>query len=146
MKKVFLDTNILLNYGQQRDRHEEAEAIFCLGDMGEIEIFASYLFYANMGYILRDMEREAKYALESSTREGITVLPCDDLQLDAALNHHVKDYEDMLQYQCALAAGCDVIVTNNKKDFYEFCQLPFLTSEEFLLQFDYSETPDSAVK
>jgi hypothetical protein len=61
------------------------------------------------------------------------------VQLDAALAQHVKDYEDMLQYQCALAAGCDVIVTNNKKDFYEFCQLPFLTSEEFLLQFDYSE-------
>ena len=143
MKKVFLDTNILLDYGQQRDRHNEAETIFCLGDMGEIELFASYLSYANMGYILRDMEREAKYALITSTREGITVLPCDDIQLDAALQQHMKDYEDMLQYQCALAAGCDVIVTNNKKDFYEFCQLPFLTSEEFLLQFDYSESTNS---
>ena len=138
MKKVFLDTNILLDYGQQRNRHEEAETIFCLGDMGEIELYASYLSYANMGYILRDMEREAKYNLISSIREGIIVLPCDDTQLDAALKQHVKDYEDMLQYQCALAAGCDVIVTNNKKDFYEFCQMPFLTSEEFLLQFDYS--------
>lgn len=143
MKKVFLDTNILLDYGQQRARHNEAETIFCLGDIGEIELFASYLSYANMGYILRDMEREAKYALIASTREGITVLPCDDIQLDAALQHHVKDYEDMLQYQCALAAGCEVIVTNNKKDFNEFCQLPFLTSEEFLLQFDYSEGTNS---
>jgi hypothetical protein len=53
-----------------------------------------------------------------------TVLPCDAEQLDSALNNPVKDYEDMLQYQCALAAGCDVIVTNNKRDFYEFCQLP----------------------
>jgi len=136
--KVFLDTNILLDYGQQRERHEEAETIFCLGDVGEIELFASYLSYANMGYILRGMEREAKYALISSTREGIHVVACDDIQLDAALAHHVKDYEDMLQYQCALAAGCDVIVTNNKKDYYEFSQLPFLTSEEFLLQYDYS--------
>ncbi len=139
MKKVFLDTNILLDYGQQRSRHEEAETIFCLGDIGEIELYASYLSYANMGYILRNMEREAKYALIDSTREGITVLPCDNIQLDAALKQHVKDYEDMLQYQCALAAGCDVIVTNNKKDFREFCKLPLLTSEEFLLQFDYSE-------
>ena len=39
--------------------------------------------------------------------------------------------------QCALAAKCDVVVTNNKRDFHEFCKLPFLTSEEFLLQFDY---------
>ena len=40
---------------------------------------------------------------------------------------------------CAKAASCDVIVTNNKKDFHQFCGLPFLTSEEFLLQFDYEE-------
>lgn len=138
MMKVFLDTNVLLDYGQLRDRHDEAETIFCLGDAGKIELYASYLSYANMGYILRNMEREAKYALISSTREGVTVLPCDEAQLDAALKHHVKNYEDMLQYQCALAAGCDVVVTNNKKDFYEFCQIPFLTSEEFLLQFDFS--------
>ena len=84
-----------------------------------------------------------EFGMIASTREGITVLPCDDTQLDAAIQHHVKDYEDMLQYQCALAAGCDVIVTNNKKDYYEFCQLPFLTSEEFLLQFDYSEGTNS---
>ena len=91
-----------------------------------------------MGYILRGMEHEAKYSLINSIREGIIVLPCDSAQLDLALTHHVKDYEDMLQYQCALAAGCDVIVTNNKRDFQEFCQIPFFTSEEFLLQFDYS--------
>ncbi len=59
------------------------------------------------------------------------------LLLDRALTNPVKDYEDMLQYECALAAGCDVVVTNNKRDFQEFCQLPFLTSEEFLLQIEY---------
>ena len=139
MRKVFLDTNILLGYGQERARHDEAEAIFCLGDAGVIELFASYLSYANMGYILRGMERGAKYSLISLTREGVTVLPCDELQLDAALSHPVKDYEDMLQYQCALAAGCEAIITNNKKDYYEFSQIPFLTSEEFLLQLDYND-------
>ncbi len=67
----------------------------------------------------------------------MTALPCDTDQLEKTLKNPVKDYEDMLQYQCALAAGCDVIVTNNKRDFYEFCQLPFLASEVFLLQIDY---------
>lgn len=72
-----------------------------------------------------------------NARSITTVLPCDGLQLDNALATPVKDYEDMLQYQCALAAGCDVIVTNNKRDFYEFCRIPFMTSEEFLLQIEY---------
>lgn len=30
-------------------------------------------------------------------------------------------------------------LNNNKKDFHGFCSIPFLTSEEFLLQFDYQE-------
>ena len=61
----------------------------------------------------------------------------DAAQLDKALESPVKDYEDMLQYQCAKAADCDIIVTNNKRDFYEFCAIPFMTSEEFLLQIDF---------
>ena len=115
MKKVFLDTNILMDFIENREKRE----------------------YANMGYIYRKRNQEERYNLIRKARRIATVLPCDTDQLDSALNIPVKDYEDMLQYQCALASGCDVIVTNNKRDFQEFCQLPFLTSEEFLLQVDY---------
>jgi hypothetical protein len=52
-----------------------------------------------------------------NVRKVVAVLPCDAAQLDEALANPVKDYEDMLQYQCALSAGCDVIVTNNKREF-----------------------------
>jgi predicted nucleic acid-binding protein len=107
MMKVFLDTNILIDYVDHREKRVYAGLILSMADEGLITLYASYLSYANMGYILRKRTH--------------------------------KDYEDMLQYQCALAAGYDVVVTNNKKDFHEFCKLPFLTSEEFLLQFDYHE-------
>ena len=42
------------------------------------------------------------------------------------------DTEDMLQYQCALVGGCDVIITNNKKDFAEYSKLPLLTAAEYI--------------
>ncbi|MBO4600046.1 MAG: hypothetical protein J5641_04835 [Bacteroidales bacterium] len=45
----------------------------------------------------------------------------------------MKDFEYLLQYQCAPSADCDVIVTHTKSDFIEFCQLPLMTAEEFLL-------------
>jgi len=71
-----------------------------------------------------------------SLRKGITVLPCDAHQLDTALVHDdVRDFEDLLQYLCAVAADCDVIVTNNIRDYREFCQLPLMTSRDFLLNF-----------
>ena len=137
MMKVFLDTNILMDFVDNRDKREYAEIIIELGKTGEIQLFASYLSYANMGYILRHRTQEERYRSIRKAQEIAIVLPCDSSQLDKALATPVKDYEDMLQYQCALAAGCDVIVSNNKRDFLEFCQLPILTSKEFLIQIDY---------
>lgn len=137
MTKVFLDTNILMDFVDNRDNRLYAETIIELSKTGAIELYASYLSYANMGYILRKRSQEERYQMISKARKIATVLPCDANQLDKALETPVKDYEDMLQYQCAISAGCDIIVTNNKRDFHEFCRLPFLTSEEFLLQFEF---------
>ena len=137
MMKVFLDTNVLLDFGLDRGDADFAGGILQLGQDGLIELYASYLSYANMGYILRGHPVAERYALVRMMREPVDVLPCDASQLDAGLLIEVKDFEDMLQYQCAKAAGCDVIVTNNKRDFHDFCDLPFLTAEEFLLRFDY---------
>ena len=137
MRKVFLDTNILVDFVDNRDKREYAETIIELGKIGIVDLYASYLSFANIGYILRKRSQEERYRMIADARKITKVLPCDATQLDKAIANPVKDYEDMLQYQCAIAAGCDVIVTNNKRDFYEFCQLPYLTSEEFLLQIDY---------
>jgi predicted nucleic acid-binding protein len=137
MKKIYLDTNILMDFVDNREMREYAMTIIELGRIGQLQLFASYLSFANMGYILRKRKQDERYHLIRMARKIVTVLPCDAAQLDTTLTNPVKDYEDMLQYQCALAAGCDVIVTNNKRDFQEFCKLPFLTSEEFLLQIEY---------
>jgi predicted nucleic acid-binding protein len=136
MMKVFLDTNILLDYGQVRDEFVYAKAILELGESGKIELFASCLSYANMGYILRHYPKEDMWSLIGDMREGINVLPTNSSQLDAVLHHTpVKDYEDLLQYECALQEGCDLIVTNNKRDFKEFCKIPLYSSKEFLLYY-----------
>ena len=52
--------------------------------------------------------------------------------LQASLGQQVRDFEDMLQFQCAKAGGCEIIVTNNKCDFDEFSDLPVMTADEFL--------------
>ena len=137
MKRIFLDTNILLDYGLDRELADYAGNILELGREGHIELYASYLSFANMGYILRHHSVEEIYSLISMMRQPVNVLPCNANQLDEGLKTKVKDFEDMMQYQCALESNCDVIVTNNKKDFHAFCTIPILTSEEFLLQFNY---------
>ncbi len=100
--------------------------------MGAIQVCASYLSYANMGFILRHHPKEEIYDLIRQMREDVLVLPTDAAQLDSGLALCTNDFEDALQYQCAKANGCDVIVTNNGKDYAEFCDLPFMTAAEFL--------------
>ena len=132
MKRVFLDTNILLDFGLDRKGADDAEKILALGLAGIIEVCASYLLYANMGFILRHHPKEEIYDLIHQMREDVLVLPTNAAQLDKGLAHFANDFEDALQYQCAKAKGCDIIITNNVKDYAEFCDLPFISAKEFL--------------
>lgn len=56
----------------------------------------------------------------------------DGIQLRAALRHEVKDFEDMLQYQSAIAGQCDCIVTINVDDFSEFSNIPIYSPDNLL--------------
>ena len=136
MKKVFLDTNILIDYIDNRAGADAAEQVFACGFSGEADLFASSLTFANMAYVIKDRSRKEKYEALALMAGILEIIPLGKQEVMAAIAKPVRDFEDMLQYQCAKAAGCDVIVTNNKRDFAEFCDLPFMTAEEFLLEFN----------
>ena len=61
--KVFLDTNILIDFVDNREKREFAKHIIELGTKGKVALFASYLTYANMAFVLRHRSREEKYDL-----------------------------------------------------------------------------------
>ena len=132
MRRVFLDTNILLDFALEREHADEAEKILALGLNGSIEVCASYLTYANMGFILRHHPKKEIYFLIALMREDVLVLPTDSIQLDAGLALYADDIEDALQYECAKAAACDVIITNNGRDFINFSDIPIMTASQFL--------------
>lgn len=132
MKRVFLDTNILVDYIQARAGGDDAKQLLMRGRDGEVSLFASFLTFANMAYILNG--KADIYELFAILTSFITVLPMDSDQLQAALLHRAKDFEDMLQYQCAKVAGCDIIVTGNKRLFKEFSDLPLMTANELLTE------------
>ena len=133
MKRLFLDTNILIDYIQARAGCDDAKQLFMRGRNGEVSLYASFLTFANMAYILNG--KTDIYELFAMLTGFITVLPMNSYQLQAALNCRVKDFEDMLQYQCAKVAGCDTIITGNKRHFTEFSELPLMTANEFLTEF-----------
>ena len=132
--KVFLDTNILLETVFNRQYKFACDQILLHGQKGDIDLFASYLTFANMAYIMRrnKVPREQIYQVERTMESQMTVLPMDGGQLRTALRHEVKDFEDMLQYQSAIAGKCDCIVTINTDDFMEFSSLPVYTPDNLL--------------
>lgn len=52
MKRVFLDTNILVDYVLGREHGDDAEQLLQHGKNGTVSLSASYLTFANMAYIL----------------------------------------------------------------------------------------------
>ena len=134
MKNVFLDTNILIDYVLGREHSDDAEQLLQHGQNGKVCLSASYLTFANMAYIVKG--KADIYSMLEYLHTLIRVLPNDDDQMLAAIAQPVRDFEDMLQYQCAKAAGCDAIVTNNGRDFAGFCNIPVMTAEELLGQID----------
>ena len=137
MKRVFLDTNILIDYILARAGGDDAKQLLMRGRDGEVSLYASFLTFANMAYILHG--KADIYEMFAMLTGFITVLPMDSDQLQAALSQRVKDFEDMLQYQCAKVAGCDTIITGNKRHFTEFSDLPLsdlplMTANEFLTE------------
>lgn len=136
MRRVFLDTNILLDFALGREHADDAEKILALGLAGAIEVCASFLSYANMGYIIRHHPKDEIYSLIGLMREDVLVLPTDSIQLDEGLSLRADDLEDALQYECAKAAGCDVIITNNGKDYSGFSLLPYMTAADFLSEWN----------
>ncbi|MEE3447428.1 MAG: PIN domain-containing protein [Bacteroidales bacterium] len=139
MKKIFLDTNILLDSIQQREKKDYAEMILQFGKEGKIQNFASFLSFANIAYIIRKNPPETINSALKTLSAIVNVLPMDNALLQKALTQPSKDFEDMLQYQCALTAGCDVIVTNNTKHFQDFCTISLKTSEDFLLEWNETD-------
>lgn len=132
MRRVFLDTNILIDFIENRQGADAAEQVLEKSANKEFSIFASPLTFANMAYILgKRFDKEKLYPMLDALEKQIEVLPMDRDQLRQAINHPSKDFEDMLQYQCALAGNCNVILTRDAKGFSDYSLIPIMTAEEF---------------
>ncbi len=134
MKKLFIDTNIIIDLLAKREPfYDEAAMLFTLADKRKVSLSVSALTFANTNYILLQSKKpeEAKLILRK-LKLLVQVLPLDEKIVGLSLNDNdFKDYEDALQYFTALENGVDVIITRNLKDFQK-ARLPVMTPAQFL--------------
>ena len=133
MQKIFLDTNIILDFLGEREKfYEPAAKVVTLADKKEIEIFTTTTSITNAFYILSKFESQ-KIAWEKVRKFklicGISIT--NDEVVEKALNSDFKDFEDALQYFSSVATNCEVILTRNEKDFKN-ALIPVMDAESFL--------------
>ena len=133
MKKVFLDTNVLLDVLAKREPFYRASAlVWTLAESGKVAGMISTISFNNIYYILRRQSGGAGAKTAVRLLHGIfTVVPPDNRILNQALDSEMADFEDSLQFFSALHAGAQCIITRNPDDFPSG-HISILTPEEFL--------------
>lgn len=135
MKKLFIDTNIVIDLLAKREPFfQEASDLFSLGDLKKVQLSVSSLTIANTSYtLLKNSNSKTCKLVLRQLRLLVNIIKHDEKVIDLALNNDsFNDFEDSLQYFSALESHQDFIITRNLKDFKN-SQLPVLTAGQFLM-------------
>lgn len=135
--RIFLDANILISVlNKEYPQFPYTARLLSLARYKEFSLITSAVCLAITFYFAEKKHgtslARSKVAL---LLEHIEVADCGEKEAKmAAQNKQAHDFEDALQYYCALHAGCEHIITNDLKDFY-FAEIGVLTPETFLQKY-----------
>lgn len=136
MKKVFVDTNILVDLIADRKPYSKfAIELFSRAESGSIKLYASSHSIATTYYLLK------KYLDEKKLREVIyhltdflNIVPVDADILRKSLKSKHKDFEDGIQILAASTIPkIDCIVTRNIRD-YKDSNIPVYAPDEVMIK------------
>jgi predicted nucleic acid-binding protein len=117
--RIFIDTNVVLDFLQERQPFvEDAAKIFARIDCKEDKGYVAATTMTNIYYILRKVlgSTAAEKAL-TQILNNLQICTVDRSILEQAVALGFTDFEDAVQYACALAYGVDVIVTRDPSGF-----------------------------
>lgn len=134
MKKVFVDTNILVDLiADRRPFSKFAIQIFSKAEERKIKLYTSSHSIATTHYLLKKYidEKELREVLHSIL-DYLNIVAIDQDVIKKGLKSKHKDFEDALQIISAYSIDkLDCIVTRNTKDF-KGSEIPVLTPDELI--------------
>ncbi len=133
MRKVFIDTNVVLDLLAVREPHHLSAAnLFSFIEKGQVEGYLSALSFSHIAYILqRSEQRRGAIQLLQTLKPLVKVLPVTSRVIDLALASAFKDFEDAVQYYTALEGDISVLITRNVRDFSK-AEITVCSAEEYL--------------
>ena len=133
MKKIFVDTNILLDLlFQRRGFFLDAKRLFNYSKSRNIDIFISAISINTIYYLLQKKftKEHSKHLLEY-IYDITDILPFDENIIFLAHQSSFKDLEDGFQYFTAKEHHIPFLITRNIKDF-AVDDLSVLSPQQFL--------------
>jgi len=115
--KLFLDTNVLMDYIAQRSLfYEEAKTLTIMQVFGDVKLYASGKSYTDIFYSMKksiDSQIIQGLFIESLSVFDICSLESDDIK--AACELAWPDFEDALITVCAKKVAADYLVTRDSR-------------------------------
>lgn len=126
--KVFLDTNIFLEYFEQRRECQAVGQLLNAIEDGKLKAVVSIGCVYTLTYLIRmELKRQNIHRPEQTLRlrtmlntvmSMVTAAGLNQKRITQSINDTVfDDVEDSFQYHCALQAKCDALITINLRDY-----------------------------
>lgn len=135
--KPFVDANVLVTVlCNEYPRFSACARVLSLADHSSFKVFTSPLCLA-IGYYFSEKKNGTKKAKTniSALAQKLKTAAIDRQAVEQAVNNKsLPDFEDAMQYYAAVNAGCDCIITYDRKDYW-FSELEVLLPEEYLMKY-----------
>ena len=127
MAKVFLDTNALIDFVEQRANFDETQ-------LSGHELFISPLSIHILSYLYKYSVPEKKLG---NINEIFNLIPLDTPITTKSLSGPTKDFEDNVQLHSASETECDIFLTSDRK----LLDLKFFGKMQIIKKLQYPLTP-----
>ena len=126
--KIFCDTNILMEYIQQRKLVQEVEQVLSFAEKNGHLLYISFGSFYTITYLVErylkdeNLDKEARIEKLRTIMNGVLdlfqfALPSPQAMADGVNDKLFSDLEDSYQAHSAIEQGCDMILTIDVKHF-----------------------------
>ena len=132
--RIFLDANILVSVlNKEYPLFTYSARILSLADNKKFKVYTSPICLAIAFYFAEKKcgSIMAKSKIELLVSKLLIASVDKNEVLQSLQNKMVNDFEDGIEYYAAVGSKCDVIITEDIKDFY-FSSIPIFNSRTFM--------------
>ena len=133
MKKILLDTNIILDIALERSQFQtQSSDLLKFAYYHKLAICVTATTITDIYYVLRKSKgHNNAIAFLKKFLTNTEILSIDENIILNSLNSIISDFEDAVQIETAKYSNIQTIITRNKKDFIK-SKLEIYTPEEYI--------------